>query len=164
MSTSTDGTSRVKVIGVGNRWRGDDAAGLVAAERIRDLAPEGADVVQLEGEPVSLLDAWEGTGAALVVDAVSSGAPPGTVHRVDALTDHLPEPLAGPSTHTLGLAEAIELARALDRLPARLVVIGIEGERFEAGEGLSAAVEDAIEAAVGAAIDEIRAVTSQGAA
>jgi hydrogenase maturation protease len=48
------------------------------------------------------------------------------------------------STHALGVAEAIELARALGRLPARLEVYAIEGARFTAGAGLSPAVEQAV--------------------
>ena len=43
------------------------------------------------------------------------------------------------------LPEAVELARELDRLPRRLVVYGIEGESFEAGEGLSPAVETTVD-------------------
>jgi hydrogenase maturation protease len=155
--TAASGAGSVRVIGVGSRWRCDDAAGLVAARRIRELAPGGVAVSELEGEPISLLDLWEDTGAALVIDAVSSGSAPGTVHRVDAYAHRLPEPLAGSSTHTLGLAEAIELARALDRLPARLIVYGIEGERFEAGDALTAAVESGVEKAVAAVMDELEA-------
>jgi hydrogenase maturation protease len=133
------------VIGIGNRWRSDDAAGLLAARRVRELAPEAVVVSELEGEPVSVLDALEDAGEAIVIDAVSSGAVPGTVHRVDAGAERLPQAFAGPSTHTIGLADAIELGRALDRIPRRLVVYGIEGERFEEGEGLTPAVAEAIE-------------------
>jgi hydrogenase maturation protease len=152
---------RTVVIGVGNRWRSDDAAGLLAARRVRDLAPEAVEVTELEGEPVSLLDAFEGADAVLVIDAVSSGAAAGTVHRVDARAEPLPEPLAGPSTHLLGLAEAIELARALGRLPRLLVVYGIEGGRFEAGEGVSGPVAAAVEEAAAAVVDELRGRTPE---
>jgi hydrogenase maturation protease len=124
------------IIGVGNRWRGDDAAGLEVAARV-----PGA--VSAEGEPVALLDLWQGASAVTVVDAVSSGAAPGTIHRLDASDAPLPAALAGPSTHLLGLSEAIELARALGRLPARVTVYGIEGEDFSAGAGLTPAVLDA---------------------
>jgi hydrogenase maturation protease len=155
--TAGSGPGSVKVIGVGSRWRCDDAAGLVAARRIRELAPAGVGVTELEGEPVSLLDVWEGMHEALVIDAVSSGSAPGTVHRVDAHARRLPEPLAGSSTHTLGLAEAIELGRALDRLPARLIVYGIEGERFESGDAITPAVEAGIEETVTAVMGELDA-------
>ncbi len=51
----------------------------------------------------------------------------------------------GPAgTHGFGLAGAIELARALDRLPARLVVVGVEAVGFEHGAPLSGPVRAAI--------------------
>ncbi len=120
-------------VGIGNPMRGDDAAGLLVAARLRELSPPGVRVVELEGEPVDLIEAFDGEETVLVADAVSSGAEPGTVHRFDAGAAPLPAGLAGPSTHALGLPEAIELARALSRLPERLTVLGIEGARFETG-------------------------------
>ena len=73
-----------------------------------------------EGEPVGLIEEWTGADAVIVVDAVSSGAPPGTIHRLDPLAEPIPAALSQGSTHAFGLAETIELARALDRLPRRL--------------------------------------------
>lgn len=129
------------VIGVGNAARGDDAAGVIAARRLGGL--------EHEGDPVALLHVWCDADTAIVIDAVSSGAPPGTVHRFDATAAPLPTKLRGSSsTHALGLAEAIELGRTLGQLPARLIVYGIEGERFEAGAELTPAVAAAIEAVV----------------
>ncbi|MGZ8648627.1 MAG: hydrogenase maturation protease [Solirubrobacteraceae bacterium] len=131
------------VIGVGNAARGDDAAGVIAARRLGGL--------EHEGDPVALLHVWCDADTAIVIDAVSSGAPPGTVHRFDATAAPLPTKLRGSSsTHALGLAEAIELGRTLGQLPARLIVYGIEGERFEAGAELTPAVAAAIEAVVDA--------------
>ncbi|MGA8805322.1 MAG: hypothetical protein WB866_11580, partial [Solirubrobacterales bacterium] len=60
------------------------------------------------------------------------------------------------STHALGVADAVELARELDRLPARLAVYGIEGENFEAGEGLTPAVEATVDVLVGELCHELR--------
>ena len=99
-----------------------------------------------EGEPVGLIEEWTGADAVIVVDAVSSGAPAGTIHRLDPLPEPIPAALSQGSTHAFGLAETIELARALDRLPARLLVYGIEGERFEAGNELSPPVSAAVDA------------------
>jgi hydrogenase maturation protease len=90
-----------------------------------------------------LIEQWSGAVAAIVLDAVSSGAPPGTVHRLDALTERFPAELSRGSTHALGIVEAVQLARALERLPGRLLVIGIEGKRFDPGAGLSPEVERA---------------------
>ena len=65
----------------------------------------------------ALMDAWEGAETVWLVDAVSSGAQAGAVHRVDASEEELPARLFRASTHHFGLAEAVELARALGRLP-----------------------------------------------
>jgi hydrogenase maturation protease len=133
------------VVGIGNEWRRDDAAGLVVARRLRAGAPSGLRVLEREGEPTALIDLWSDTAEAIVVDAVSSGAPPGTIHRLDAAGGPLPAELFTGSTHALGLAEAVELARSLGRLPRRLHVYGIEGESFTVGTRLSPAVERAVE-------------------
>jgi hydrogenase maturation protease len=137
-----DGRPRLIVVGLGNAWRGDDAAGLAVARAL------GGDprVVAHEGEPIDLLDRWEGADEAILVDAARSGAPPGTIHRLDGLA--APAGVGG-STHLLGLAETLAIARALGRAPARVTVYGIEGERFGAGEQLSAPVREAVERVCG---------------
>ena len=143
------------MIGVGNEYRSDDAAGLIVARRLR---ARGVNAVEQEGEPVALLEAFADREAAIVVDAVRSGAAPGTVHRVDVSKRPLPAELCGASsTHAVGVGEAIELARALDRLPPRAIVFGVEGERFEAGTGLSAAVTAAVEPLVEVILAELDA-------
>jgi hydrogenase maturation protease len=90
-----------------------------------------------------LIEAWRGAGSVIVIDAVTSGAEPGTIHRFEANTETLPKSLFRYSTHAFSLAEAIELARALGELPSRLVVYGIEANDFTAGVGLSSAVDEA---------------------
>ena len=128
------------VIGVGNRWRGDDAAGLVVARRLGGL--------EHEGDATTLVDAWRAGDDVVIVDAASSGAPPGTVRRFDALAAPLPAAHLRSSTHAFGVTDAVELARALGRLPATLRVIAIEGAGFTAGDRLSDAVAGAVDAVV----------------
>ncbi len=133
------------VIGVGNRWRGDDGAGLAVARRVRELGPAGVEVRELEGDASALVDAWSGAGHAVVVDAAESGASPGTVRRFDACSGPLPVRSLRSSTHAFGVADAVELARALGRLPGRLDVYAIEGASFTAGGSLSPEVERAVD-------------------
>ena len=128
----------MKVIGIGNDWRRDDGAGLEVARRLGG--------VQVTGEPIALVTAFSGEDEVVVVDAVSSGARPGTLHVFDASSERLPTELFGASsTHALGLADAIEIARILGRLPASVRVVGIEGARFDYGCGLTLEVEAAVE-------------------
>ena len=133
----SDGRAGLIVIGLGNAFRGDDAAGLAVARALGD----DPRVIVHEGEPIDLLDRWEGAGEVVVVDAARSGAAPGTVHRLDGLAAPV---AAGGSTHAFGLGETLALARALGRAPARVTVIGIEGEHFGASDELSPAVTTAV--------------------
>lgn len=145
-SSSPSTAPSVLVIGVGNRYRSDDAAGL---EAVRILRNQGLRAAEFEGEPIGLLDIWEGAGFAIVIDAVSSGADAGTIQRLDATVEPLPASVAGaPSTHAVGLGQAIELGRALGRLPGKLIVYGIEGDSFTAGEELSPRVAEALKSLV----------------
>jgi hydrogenase maturation protease len=133
---------RVRVIGVGTR-RGDDAAGLAVAERLAlGELPQGVQVVRCE-RPLDLVERLRGADAVVLVDAVRSGAAPGTLHalRPDALAR-----AASCSTHSLGVAEALALARALGRGPQRIEIVGIEAGPLQ-GEELSPAVAPAVERA-----------------
>jgi hydrogenase maturation protease len=144
------------LIGVGNRFRGDDGAGLEVASRLRATRPPGCRILEEEGEPGSLIEDWALVKEALIVDAVSTGAEPGTLHRFDATAGPLPVEVFRSSTHALGVADAVELGRELERLPDRLAVYGIEGESFETGEGLTPAVEATVDALVGELCHELR--------
>jgi hydrogenase maturation protease len=136
------------VLGIGNAWQGDDAAGLIVAQRLREHVPDGVEVRELEGEPVSIVEAIDGADEAFLIDAVRSGARPGAVHRIDVSDEPVPATLSAASTHTLGVGEAIELARSLGRLPSRVVLYGIEAESLAAGEGLTPAVARAVDEVV----------------
>jgi hydrogenase maturation protease len=138
---------RVVVIGVGNPWRRDDGVGWVVAEAARRRLGNAVDVVESDGEPSRLLDAWAGFDLAVVVDAVCGGAAPGTVH-VWADEPDVARASSSTGSHALGVAEAIALGNALDRLPARLIVVGVEAAETTPGHGLSSAVAGAVEEAV----------------
>ena len=132
------------VIGIGNPLRGDDAAGVAVVERLRGRVPADVDVVACSEEPSRLIEAWEGADSVVLVDTVSSDAPPGRIHRFDADEEALPARAFRSSTHAIGIAETIELARALGRLPRRVRVYGIEAGGFASGASLTPAVEAAV--------------------
>ena len=143
------------VIGVGNRFRYDDAAGIEVARRLRATHPPGIRILEEEGEPASLIRAFELMTEVLIIDAVSTQGIPGDLYRFDATQQPLPADTFPSSSHALGVGDAIELARQLDRLPDRVAVYGIEGENFETGEGLSPAVEATVDALVNELHDEL---------
>lgn len=144
------------VIGVGNPDRADDGAGLAVAERLRAVGPAELDVVTSSGDPIALIDAWSRASAAIVVDALVPRGEPGRIRRFDVLREPAGAGLFATSTHELGVAEAVELGRALGVLPRRLVVFGIEAAGFEPGGALSPEVARAVERATREILDEIR--------
>ena len=63
------------------------------------------------------------------------------MHFFDAGNSPIPSDFFNYSTHAFSVAEAVELARALNKLPTRLLIYGIEGVDFSAGIGLTEAVQ-----------------------
>jgi hydrogenase maturation protease len=139
---------RIVVIGVGNIYRGDDAVGLLVVQRVRERLGPIVEYREEYGEGTALIDVWKDADAVILIDAARSGALPGTIHRFDVAAQSLPETFQCYSTHAFGVAEAIELARALGQMPAQFIVYGIEGKNFAMGTELSVEMENAIERAV----------------
>jgi len=133
----------ILVIGVGNEYMGDDGVGLFIA---RKLKAQNLPIVQVEvqtGEAASLIEAWEAVEAVILLDAVRSDGSPGRIYQFKAPTEFIPNRFFNSSTHNFGVAEAVELARTLGRLPRCLTIYGIEGRCFEVGRRLSPEVEQA---------------------
>ena len=149
----------IVVIGVGNDYRSDDGVGVVIARRLRAQLPSEIKIIEATGEGVSLLDAWQGATSVVVLDAAHSGARPGTIHRFDASTEPIPSAFLNYSTHAFSVAEAVELSRVLHELPPHLIVYGIEGSNFEAGVGLSPAVEMALDSVIDQVICDLHSTS-----
>ena len=156
MTASDHSGAAVLVVGVGRRDRGDDAVGPMVAGRAIELVPAGVTVVERR-EPADLIDTWAGAGLVVVTVAVRSGQRPGTVHVLHACRGPLPVHAGAGGTHGLGLAEVIELGRALRRLPSELVVVGVEAQRFGLGEPMSPQVKAAVELAAKTVAEVVRA-------
>lgn len=144
------------IIGVGNEYRGDDAVGLLVARRLKELPLPHTQIIEASGEGAALMEAWKDASAVILIDAVQSGESAGTIHRIDALTQTIPQKFFRYSTHAFSVAEAIEMARALNQLPPRLLLYGIEGKNFAAGTELSAEVRNAAEEVARQILDELQ--------
>jgi hydrogenase maturation protease len=132
----------ILVIGCGSP-RGDDAVAWEVIRRLGDTPlAAGVNLHAVEGGH-QLIDRLDGRGTLLLIDAISSGAGPGTIHRFD--WPDLPIELLRPgSTHDLGPGEALRIAATLGMLPPRVVVWGIEATNFGPHEGLDPAVAAAV--------------------
>ena len=142
------GAGGVLVVGVGNDDRGDDGVGPRTARLLLEAwsadPPPGVRVVAWTGDPMGLMDLWAGTERLVLIDAVVSGARPGTCRRYGVDAPFRAD--TGTSSHGFGLAAALALARALDTVPATVEVWGIEGRAFEVGAGMTPAVVEAVQA------------------
>jgi hydrogenase maturation protease len=136
--SQTGDLTGLKIIGCGNLDRGDDAAGILVARRLREWGLDARDAN-------SLFELWEPDDDVVLVDAMSSGREAGAVAVWEG--DELPDiQVFRTSTHSFGIAEAIRLAKALNRTPRRLRVYAIEGRQFGIGSELSPGVAEAVEA------------------
>jgi hydrogenase maturation protease len=152
---------RIKILGLGHSMRGDDEIGLIAVQRWidehGDSYPEDqveADILESPG--LNLLGNISGFEAALLVDAVQSGAQAGTVHIL-AEEDLASFADGSGSAHGWGAAETLSLGHRLvpEDMPPRIILIGIEAIQFELGEGLSPGVKAAVPKAVEAINQEL---------
>lgn len=138
--------NKTLLIGVGNPWRRDDGIGPSLIRLLATSAlPAQISLLEHHGEGLSLLDSWQGFTSVLIIDAIHARAPAGTLYCFDCIRDELPRGLFHYSSHQFGLAEAVALARTLNRLPPQLLVYGIVGTAFSHGEGLCVPVARAVE-------------------
>ena len=142
-------TGTTRVIGVGNAYRGDDAAGIRVAKALREakVIPP-ARIHQCDGDGTALLGWFKDTDRVILIDAAEGGGEPGTIRRIDANAEEMPRDLFARFSHTFGLAEAIETARSLGELPATTVVYAIAGASWEPGGAMTPAVVKAVGEAV----------------
>ena len=136
--------SAIRIIGLGNGMRGDDAVGLMAARRIRQEVGDHVEVIEAEMAGVDLVELMEGAQAVILIDAARSGQAPGTIHRLDASAGPIGAQIFPRSSHALGPIDALELARVMGSLPATVIVYGIEVGNVEAGRPLSPPAANAL--------------------
>ncbi len=151
----------IAVIGIGQSLRGDDGIGPEAVRRWTAGFPQTAEnpqiqILLLDTPGLGLLDDLESPDAAILVDAVSTGRPAGTVRVFDPIPNTSLS-AAEKTAHGFGVAESISLARKTGaRLPERLILIGIEGGQYELGRSFS----DSVRAALPAAAEKIQEIVS----
>ncbi len=156
MSDHHTATPSTLVLGLGNEYRSDDAIGLLAARRLRECIVADVTILESSGDQAAnLFEAWKGFERVFLIDAMASGAPTGTIHRFEAHHKAIPSKFFHFSSHAFGVGDAIEMARTLRMLPRKLIVYGIEGERYDAGIAVSPRVADAMESVIGRIADEL---------
>jgi hydrogenase 3 maturation protease len=129
---------KVLILGIGNRLRGDDAVGSILAERLAKKLD--IPIIDASDVPENYLGPIEASGAdlVLVLDAADLGASPGDLSLIEM--SQLKE--VGISTHTANLALLFKVIPQSHRPDA--VLVAIQPEQTEAGQGLSRSVDIAM--------------------
>lgn len=131
----------ILIIGVGSPYRCDDSVGLFIIKSLENIQSKQVHLLERSGEGSNLMDAWKNYDYVFLIDAVQSGKPPGTIHRIDAKEEKVPTKFFHYSTHAFGVAEAVEMARTLGELPENLFIYGIEGKNYNMGNDMSPEVK-----------------------
>ncbi len=147
----TIGPSRTLIVGLGNPILQDDAVGLRVAQALRHRldGAEGIEVVEDYNGGLRLMERMVGYDRVVVVDAIVSGAAPGTLHSLRP--DDRPTRRSA-SSHDVDLATALALGRQAGApLPndREVHLVGIEAVAvLDFGEVLTPDVEAAVPRAV----------------
>jgi hydrogenase maturation protease len=144
------------VLGLGNPLMGDDGLGLAVLDRLREEWDIPAEVELVDGGTwgMTLLPLIEDAVHLVLIDAIRTGAPEGTV--VELERERLPRYLAHKlSPHQIDLQEVLALAELRGTLPAETVAIGAEPGEVVLSTALTAPLEDAVEPVLLAVVDRL---------
>ncbi len=141
--------AKIKIIGLGNTFIGDDAVGVLVARQLHTYAPAHVRILEGGLTGLNLLHEMEDIDTLILIDAVHSHSTSGTIFRFTIPQDlekieKLAWGTSASSTHAFGLAEALTLAHTLEILPTHVVLFGIELGHIQKGQALSPPVSRAL--------------------
>jgi hydrogenase maturation protease len=156
---SDAGRTPLLILGLGNLLCTDDGLGAVAVHRLlRAYEPPGGTVV-LDGGTLgmALLPHLESADVVVLVDAIRTDDPPGTLVRLEG-EDVAPAVAARLSVHQVGVADLLDSARLLDRYPPRVILLGLVPAGIGLGVELTPVVAAQLPRLVAAVVAEARAL------
>ena len=117
----------ITIIGIGSPVSGDEH-GLHAVEQLAATATVQTGQpsprwLPLERPGLNLLQAWQGADTVVLIDTLLNPQATRPVQRIEL--DELLQQATGLSSHDIGVAEALAMARVLGQLPPRLLIYGI---------------------------------------
>lgn len=146
------------ILGIGNLVMTDDGIGVRVVQELARRYQFTADVKVLDGGTLGLdlLPHLEGVGRLLIIDAVMTSDPPGTIVRLEG--DRIPAVFATKlSPHQMGLQDLLAVAELMGHAPAEMVLLGVQPADLELGDALSPAVAECLEPLIGRCLAELAA-------
>lgn len=135
-----------KVIGIGNDFRSDDAAGLLVARKLKELYPD-FDIIESDGNGVDLLSIFQEYDKVIIIDAAIADNPEdvGQIREIKITPDFNFSDIKIYSSHSFSLLEALKMGKQLSILPDDLYLYLILSQNFSFGQEISLEVKVAIE-------------------
>ncbi len=162
LSGNPNAAARVLVLGVGNILRTDEGFGPHAANELNrrfELAP-GTTAIDGGTSAMELLEDMAGVDLLLILDAVASGRPPGSIVRLAG--EEVPRFFTSKmSPHQVGIADVLASLALTGESPGETVIIGVEPASLELGMELSPAVAAAVPRVIDMAVGEMRRVGAE---
>jgi len=150
-------TRKLLVVGIGNPDRGDDAVGALVVQALCGRLPADVRVIERRSDMLGLIEDWSGCEGLVCIDAAAPLGRPGRIHRIDLHAGPLPKQFfSRMSSHDVGLAETIGLARTLQLAPRRIIVYAVEGGSFDSGAPPTPPVAAAVRVVAQRIVTEIR--------
>lgn len=146
--------AEIIIVGLGNPYRGDDAAGWAVIDTLAAKIGSAIKLVKQQGDIAELMDFFSHYKSVYLIDAGSWDAPIGSWQRIDVLIQPILEEDAQTSTHGFGASQAISLAKNLDQLPSRLILYAINGNAYHISNELSEPVAKGIAMVAEALLNE----------
>jgi hydrogenase maturation protease len=139
-------SGKIVIIGVGNLLMGDDGIGIHAAEALlHENLPSNVAVFSAETRAFDVLEYMDDSDKAVIVDAYKKGGAPGSIYRFtfDPASDILDESM-NLSMHDINFIDVLRAGKGIYKLPAEIVIIGVEPDVLECRLGLSDKLNDAL--------------------
>jgi len=144
---------KILIVGIGNILCRDEGVGVHVIQEMEDMElPGHIELLDIGTSSPDLSSHLEGVSKIIVIDALKSGGPPGTIYRCtpkDLLANE-EEPI---SLREIGLMETLDMARKMGR-EIDAVIIGVEPKVLDWGVELSAEVKKQVPAIIEAVFKE----------
>lgn len=150
----------ILVLGLGNLLLSDDGIGPAVLQQLANSSfmwPKEVEFVDGGTQGLALLAQLEGRRSVIIVDALQTGAPPGTVHRLTLNQLRAISPGRANCGHEGNAGELLAAAQLLGELPDRLFIVGVEPQHVSTGFGLS----DMVKQAIPNVLDQVSSLLSQ---
>jgi hydrogenase maturation protease len=149
----------VLVLGAGNILLSDEGVGVRVVEALQDRydVPDTVEILDGGTCGMGLLDVIAGRDHLIIVDAVNTGSPSGTLVRL--ADDEIPVVFRTKSSpHQLGLQDVLALLTLLERAPRHVTVIGVQPASLDLGLDLSPVIAACVDEMVAMVVRELASV------